>query len=207
VTPPSWLDPSRERPAPSARPKPASRRAREAEDRAFARRIDAALRALGGPEFVRAEVCAMVAHESAWGRSALAQCGNLAGMKVKREIAEWHRRTYGYPLAWVRLAGHAASGDAPVVTYCAFAREERSLELLLARVLGTAVARPWEARYLETHARLWGCREDWADALIDAGYRGTVVANDPKRRALAIERHRATVSRVRGLLATPPSGC
>jgi lambda repressor-like predicted transcriptional regulator len=200
--PPSWLDTTRGMTAPPPRPKPASRRAREAEDRAFVRRVDGMLRALGLAPFQREHVAAIVCHESAWGRSALAQCGNLAGMKVKREVADWHRRAYGYALAWVVLDGHAASGDAPRVTYCAFAREEQSLELLLARVLGTAVARPWEARYHETHARLWAGRPDWIDALIDAKYRGGVVAGDPKRRALAIERHHSTAARVRALLAT-----
>jgi hypothetical protein len=166
---------------------------------AFARECDADLRTLGVPEWQRAELIAIAALETGWGTSAAYQAGNVGGLKAKRDVAEWYRKRWREPLPWFRTAGHTASGDKPVVMYAAFPARSTCWRLLLERTFGTPIAAPYAAAYRETARRLWAGDPDWIAALIAAGYRGTVTAQNP---GPSIAAHRSLVTRVRGLLAT-----
>jgi hypothetical protein len=195
---PSWLDPASEIPRPAPIPKPASRAARVAMRRAFVAAQDKALRALGVDAFVRAELIAIAITECADGRSAGAQVANYGGAKVKQDIAAWHLRSRGHPMAWFRAAGHVKSGDAPEVLYCAFGSADAYWSMALARVFGTAIAEPWERRYRETARRLWAHDSEFVAALIAAGYRGGVTQRNP---GASIAAHYALAAEVRGMLA------
>jgi hypothetical protein len=194
---PSWLSESArvERPAPLPR--------RLAKDDAHCRTAllqqDAILRRLGVPACVREELLAISALETAWFTSAAFLAGNVAGLKVKADVAGWHRRRMGSPLRWFYAPGHTASGDKPVVAYCGFADHETCWRVLLERVFGTGVAPPWVEDYREAAAMLWAGNPGWLRSLlVKGGYRGRVTAAAPDE---SIAGHRRIVGRVRALLA------
>jgi hypothetical protein len=188
VSVPSWLAPHAEIPAPSPNDR--------ASASAFVREQWAVLAALDVPEGVRIELVAIAAWETGWGKSAARQVHNVVGAKVKRDIAAWHLRRLGYALRWFRYAGHVNSGDAKVVTYCAFADAETCWRMSLERVFGRA---PWAEDYRPAASKLWAGDPDWVRSLIvEGGYRGTRSAANP---GPSVAAHRSVVARVRKLLA------
>jgi hypothetical protein len=193
---PSWLRADCEVP----RPKPLDRKLGRSDShcRTFLRAQDAILRRLGLPEHVRVELLAISALETAWFTSAAFRAGNVGGLKVKADVAAWHLRRMGTPVRWFYAPGHTSSGDKPVVAYHAFVDHETCWRVLLERVFGTDVARPWKAGYLDASRLLWAGSPEWFPALLKAGYRGPVTAAAP---AESVEGHRANVTRVRRLLA------
>jgi hypothetical protein len=193
---PSWLSEAArvERPAPLPR-----KLARDdGHCRTALRAQDAILRRLGAPPCVREELLAISALETAWFTSAAFRAGNVGGLKIKKDVADWHQRRMGMPARWFYAPGHTASGDKPVVAYHAFADPETCWRVLLERVFGTPVAAPWVADYREAAAMLWAGDPAWLRSLLVRGrYRGRVTAAAPDE---SIARHREIVARVRSLL-------
>lgn len=185
---PSWLEPSREIPLPARAKKDLQR---------FVREMDAALKLNGVPEWQRVELIAIAACETAWGTSSPRQVHNLGGQKAKRDVAEWHRRRFGFPMSWCRAPGHVRSGDSAVVIYAAFSSDENYWAMALARVFGTGIGSPWMPRYATTAKLLWAGDPAWIDALIAAEYRGSTTTKNPRA---SIASHRSIAERVRKLM-------
>jgi hypothetical protein len=205
--PPSWLGHEIQCPAPI--PKPRDPKLRDAQDAAFVRAQFDLLRTLGWGEWQAIELVAIAAHETGYGRSEPSQVSNQVGLKIKRDVADWIAVTFGERMGYVTKAGHASSGDRAKERYCAFPNDTACWNLAAARMFGVPGTKwqkhipPWVKGYREAAELLRTGDARWIDALIvDGGYRGSIVAGDPKRSSAAVAAHRSLVTRVRGLLAT-----
>jgi hypothetical protein len=205
--PPSWL--GAEIPCPAPKAKPRDPKVRDAQDAAFARAQFDLLRTLGWSEWPAIELTAIAAHETASGRSEPSQVHNQVGLKIKKDVADWIAATFGERMQYVTKAGHASSGDKKRERYCAFPNDTACWNLACARMFGVPGTKwqkfipPWVKDYRKAAELLRTGDPRWIDALIvDGGYRGSTVANDPERVRKVIAAHRSLVTRVRGLLAT-----
>ena len=198
---PSWLSAAHIVPLPA----PLSRKlaADPAHRRAFVAACDADLRALGVPQWQRHELTAIAATETGWGTSALYQLNNCVGLKIKKDVADWHVATLGRPMSWAPAPGHVASGDDAIEAYVAFATRVDCWRVSLARMFGTPgdkttkSAAPWRDGNREAARLLWAGDERWfRSLLVTAKYRDEKTAASPDK---SIAAHRAIVADVRRL--------
>lgn len=190
----SWLRESARIPRPPALPRAL------AKDPAHARRFVLAtmadLAAVGVTGWAAAELTAISWLETACGTSAAHAANNVAGLKVKRDVAQWHERETGKPLAFFEAPGHTNSGDGARVLYCAFSARVVCWRVLCARVFGP---NRWMRQYREASRRLRASDPTWIDALlVEGGYRGPVTAANPTD---SIAEHHALAAKVRRILA------
>jgi hypothetical protein len=182
-------------------PKPAT----PPEARAWVRAMYTALRGLGVPDWQACHAVAIAVLETGWGKHA--RGGNLGGVKCRRDIAEWYLRVLGVAMPWYRAAGHITSGDPPEVYYVAFPDAETFWRFWLARYVGAhPTDRPAHPTvdYSEAGDRFWRDDPTWIDALIGAGYRGSVTQNNPAKRAASCAGHQSLVRRVRRFVGLSP---
>ena len=195
-TPPEWVDLDREVTDTADRSDPPGLWAHAAMGH---------LVALGVPAALAVGVVAHCATECAWGRRAIGH--NHGGVKLKERDSVREERRTGEGLRWWRWAGHASSGDPPVVYYRAFDDDRAFWEFWMRRYAPRSADEADGDRYVKTGAAFWAGRPWFAEMLL-AGYRGEVreaevrALADPSTHPSVVE-HARNVERVRALLAAP----
>lgn len=195
MTPPRWLDPAAEIPAPS----------QPRDLRAFVARHLAVLLALGVPRLSAFDLIAHAAIECAWGVRAIGH--NAGGCKARRDDAAAHLRDHGVPMPWWRWAGHTTQGDAPEVYYRGFADDVAFWAFWLARYVPRESAPTY--RYHSTGLAFWrNPGSEWFVEMLLAGYRGPVTEASLRETLLttgapgthpSIATHRSVAARVQAL--------
>jgi hypothetical protein len=190
MTLPAWLKPEAEIGAPPT------------AEELYVRTQVAALRALGVPEWQAIEAAAFACHETGTGLKGRGPQGhNHAGLKAKKDVADWHQRRVGFPLRFWRQGGHAASGDSKVVLYAAFGSSATFWECWLERHVGRrAGEKPYAAIYVEAGRLYWAGDEGWVRELALRGYRGPKTQANP---GPSVATHRDRVRFVRQVLGRP----